>query len=237
MKGQAVLPSHDEKSTYVNEMFAQIASTYDVMNRVMTGGMDVRWRKEVIDLCELPPHGKLLDVGTGTGDIAYEAMQRQPSTAAFGADFTIEMMQAGVGKIAGQYLPFTQADALNLPYADNTFDAVVSGFLIRNVVDSVTAFREQQRVLKPGGRVVCLETAPPSNTVLGPLFQFYFFNVVPIIGSLISDYGKAYSYLPHSTVNFPSPEKLKLQMEQAGLRHVTYQEKMFGTVAIHIGMK
>ena len=237
MSGKKVLPSQEEKPVYVNEMFAQIASTYDVMNRIMTGGMDIRWRKEVIDLCELPPKGLLLDVGTGTGDIAYEAMRRRPGTVAYGADFTIEMMQAGVGKIAGQNLPFTQADALALPYADNTFDAVVSGFLIRNVADSVLAFREQRRVLKPGGRVVCLETTPPSNTILGPLFQFYFFNIVPLIGSLISNYGDAYAYLPHSTVNFPPPEELKHQMEQAGLRHVAFQEKMFGTVAIHIGTK
>lgn len=232
-----VLPTHEEKPIYVNNMFAQIASTYDNMNRIMTGGMDVRWRKEVIALCQLPPNGSLLDVGTGTGDIAYEALTQRPGTKAFGADFTIEMMQAGIGKIPGSNLPFTQADALSLPYADNSFDAVVSGFLIRNVTDVVQAFREQCRVLKPGGRVICLETAPPSNTVLGPLFEAYFFYIVPFIGSLISNHGEAYTYLPQSTVDFPPPEMLKQRMEEAGLSHVTYQEKMMGTVAIHIGTK
>ncbi len=237
MTKNGVLPTKDNKSTYVNHMFADIAHTYDRMNRIMTGGMDVRWRKEVIDLSELPPNGMLLDVGTGTGDIGYEGLIRRPGVTAFGADFTIEMMQAGVGKIAGQELPFTQADALHLPYPDNTFDAVVSGFLIRNVTDTVRAFREQCRVTKPGGRVICLETTPPSNTFLGPLFEAYFFYVVPFIGSLISDHSEAYSYLPQSTVDFPPPELLKQYMEEGGLRHVTYQEKMMGTVAIHIGTK
>lgn len=232
-----VLPSLDEKPAYVNQMFAQIAPTYDRMNRLMSLGMDQSWRRTLIRQCELPPGGRLLDVGTGTGDIAYEAMDMHPSVQAYGADFTYEMMAAGAGKVPDQWLPFAQADTFALPYADNTFDAVVSGFLLRNVVDRVAAFREQARVTKPGGRVLCLETAPPSNTVLGPLFQFYFFRMVPLLGTLISGHGNAYAYLPHSTVDFPAPPVLKRKMEQAGLRHVHFQEYMMGTVAIHVGIK
>ncbi|MEZ4710737.1 MAG: class I SAM-dependent methyltransferase [Caldilineaceae bacterium] len=138
------LPSMDEKPVYVNRMFAEIAATYDLMNRLMTFGLDQQWRRELLTLCELPPHGRLLDVGAGTGDIAYQAMQRYPSVQAYGADFTYEMMAAGVGKMPGRILPFTQADTLHLPYADNTFDAVVCGFLIRNVVDRQGAFQEQR---------------------------------------------------------------------------------------------
>ena len=110
----------------------------------------------------------LLDVGTGTGDIAYTAMQQFPGVRAVGSDFTYEMMAAGVGKMPGLFLPFVQGDTFALPFADNTFDAVVSGFLIRNVVDRVAAFREMARVTKPGGRVACLETAPPTNALLEP---------------------------------------------------------------------
>ena len=153
-KSSALLPSLDEKPVYVNRMFARIAPTYDLMNRLMTFGQDQGWRREMLDFCQLPPRGQLLDIGTGTGDIAYEAMARYPGVTAYGADFTYEMMAAGVGKVPGVHLAFNQADTYHLPYPDNTFDAVVSGFLVRNVVDRVAAFREQARVTKPGGRVV-----------------------------------------------------------------------------------
>lgn len=231
------LPTNVEKPVYVNRMFARIAPTYDLMNRLMSLGQDQQWRREMLDLCNLPPRGLLLDVGTGTGDIAYTAMQRFPGVAAFGADFTYEMMAAGVDKTPGLSLPFTQADTYHLPYAADTFDAVVSGFLVRNVVDRVAAFAEMMRVVKPGGRVVCLETAPPTNTLLGPIFQFYFFRVVPFIGGMVSGDREAYSYLPHSTIQFPPPDVLKQLMERAGLRNVVYHEQMMGTVVIHVGTK
>ena len=230
-------PDSSEKPAYVKRMFAEIAPTYDLMNRLMAMGLDGSWRSEMLSLCELPPRGRLLDIGTGTGDIAYEALRRYPGVEAYGADFTYEMMAAGVGKVPGITLPFTQADTFHLPYADETFDAVVSGFLVRNVVDIVAAFGEQARVTKPGGRVVCLEITPPENTILGPLFQLYFFRLIPLIGQLISGNGEAYSYLPQSTVEFPAPERVKLCMEEAGLRNVAYRERMLGTVAIHVGTK
>lgn len=233
----AHLPIPNDKPSYVNRMFARIAPTYDLMNRLMTGGQDQRWRRQLLADCNLPPQGRLLDVGTGTGDIAYAALKHFPSVQAVGADFTYEMMAVGRTKTAARRPLFTQADTLALPYPDNTFDAVVSGFLVRNVVDRLAAFREQVRVTKPGGRVVCLETAPPTNTVLGPLFQFYFFRLVPLLGTLISGDLQAYAYLPYSTVNFPSPPELQRIMEQAGLYNVFYREQMLGTVAIHVGIK
>lgn len=237
MAVKEVLPTVDEKPVYVNRMFARIAPTYDLMNRLMTFGQDQQWRREMLDYCNLPPHGLLLDVGTGTGDIAYTAMQRSPTLRAIGSDFTYEMMAAGVGKVPGVMLPFAQADTYALPYPDNTFDAVVSGFLVRNVVDRVAAFREMARVTKPGGRVVCLETTPPSNSPLGPLFRIYFFQIVPIVGSIVANDRQAYAYLPHSTVAFPPPAHLARMMEQAGLQHVFYVERMLKSVAIHVGTK
>lgn len=232
-----MLPPAAEKPVYVNQMFARIAPTYDLMNRLMTGGQDGRWRELLLDLCDLPVQGRLLDIGTGTGDIAAAARRRFPYVEAVGADFTFEMMAAGKAQPARRNLPFIQGDTLSLPFADDSFDAVVSGFLIRNVVDRVAAFAEQARVTKPGGRVICLETTPPQNSLLGPLFQLYFFKVVPLLGALISGDGEAYRYLPQSTVAFPMPEGLRHMMEQAGLHNVVYQELMFGTVAIHVGTK
>ena len=218
-------------------MFARIAPTYDLMNRIMSGGQDIRWRAKLLDLCDLPARGALLDVGTGTGDIAAAARRRLPHLKVVGADFTYEMMAVGHLQPARATLPFVQGDTYHLPFPDNTFDAVVSGFLVRNVVDRVAALREQARVTKPGGRVVCLETTPPSNTVLGPLFQLYFFRLMPLIGGLISGDPEAYRYLPHSTVAFPAPDLFRHQMEQAGLRNVVYEEPMLGSVAIHVGTK
>ncbi|MEZ4836487.1 MAG: class I SAM-dependent methyltransferase [Caldilineaceae bacterium] len=142
------------------------------MNRLMTGGQDVAWRQELVELCELLPHGRLLDVGTGTGDIAYEALRQHPSITALGCDFTFEMMAFGKAKPTGRLVRFVQGDGLHLPFADDYFDAVTSGFVMRNVVDIDAALREQKRVTKPGGKVVCLETTPPSQAVLGPLVRF-----------------------------------------------------------------
>ena len=231
----APIPSIEEKPRFVNQMFARIAPTYDLMNRLMTGGQDQRWREELLTYADLPPCGRLLDVGTGTGDIAELATRSTAKIQAFGSDFTYEMMASGLE--AGKQLPFTQADTLDLPYADNSFDAVVSGFMIRNIVDRIRAFREQTRVTKPGGRVICLEITPPDNSLLGPFFRSYFFHIVPLLGRLISGDGEAYSYLPHSTVDFPAPETLRRYMEQAGLESVFYTERMMGAVAIHVGMK
>jgi len=233
----SILPSIDDKPRFVNRMFARIAATYDLMNRLMSLGQDQRWRRELLDYCQLPPHGTLLDVGTGTGDIGYEAMRRFPGVQAYGTDFTYEMMAAGVGKLPGRVLPFAQGDTFALPYPDNTFDAVVSGFMIRNVVDRAAAFREQARVTKPGGRVLCLETTPPTNSPVGPLFRLYFFQIVPLLGGIISGDPQAYSYLPYSTVDFPEPRVLQHLMEQGGLQNVFYAERMFGAVAIHVGTK
>jgi demethylmenaquinone methyltransferase/2-methoxy-6-polyprenyl-1,4-benzoquinol methylase len=232
-----VLPPNEEKPLFVNQMFARIAPTYDLMNRLMTGGQDQRWRHVALSYCDLPARGRLLDVGTGTGDIAYEGLDRFPCVQAVGADFTYEMMAVGASKGSRRIPHFIQGDTLSLPFPDNTFDAVVSGFLIRNVVDRQAAFAEQLRVTKPGGRVVCLETTPPVNVMLAPLFQLYFFRVVPLIGALISGDRAAYAYLPHSTVDFPVPQQLQRTMEQAGLRNVFYRTFMFDTVAIHVGSK
>ena len=233
----SIVPTPEERPQFVNEMFSRIAPTYDVMNRLMALGQDQSWRRELLRLADLPPHGTLLDVGTGTGDIAYLAMQLAPGVRAIGSDFTLEMMEEGVGKVPGMVLPFVQADTFALPFAADSFDAVVSGFMIRNVDDRVGAFREMARVTKPGGRVVCLEITPPSNNVIAPLFQTYFFRVVPMVGSVISGDVQAYSYLPQSTVNFPKPEELAHKMELAGLRNVFFVERMLKSVAIHVGTK
>lgn len=223
-----------ERASYVQSMFTKIAHRYDVMNRLMTGGMDVRWRKEVISLTKIRPHGSILDLGTGTGDLAREALTQYPKARVTAADFTLEMMR--VGKKSGP-LNFSSADALNLPFKDKTFDAVVSGFLMRNVTDVQVALQEQYRVLKPGGRIVVLDTTKPKKNLLSPFIKFHMHVIIPTIGGLLSGMRDAYEYLPDSTEGFLTAEELLIRMAAVGFRRVQFKRLMFGTIAIHWGEK
>ena len=234
-----ILPAAEEKPIYVNQMFARIAERYDRLNSLMSMGQDSRWHREALSLCDLPATGRLLDVGTGTGAVARAGRAMYPEAEIVATDFTWEMVQAGIGKGKGSERPVSYAlgDAFELPFQDDRFDATITSFVMRNVVDWQVAFEEQLRVIKPGGRVVCLETSPPHVSALGPLFRFYFFRVVPVMGALIAGDGSAYKYLPASTVDFPAPDALARIMELAGLRNVIYRTLMFGSVAIHVGTK
>jgi demethylmenaquinone methyltransferase/2-methoxy-6-polyprenyl-1,4-benzoquinol methylase len=232
-----VLPAPSEKRSYVRRMFGAIAPRYDLMNRLMTLGRDQVWRRTVVRLCALPPGGRLLDVATGTGDIAYEALRADPAARVVGLDLTPEMMLLGRRKQRGRSFPFIEGDGLALPFGDNTFDAAASGFMMRNVVDVKLAFAEQIRVVRPGGRVVCLEITLPRTPIFGQLFRLYFFRLVPLIGGVLSGQREAYTYLPQSVAVFPRPPELKQIMASVGLQNVQYRLAMLGTVAIHWGMK
>ncbi len=236
-KATKVLPDAENKPEYVNRMFGRIAGNYDLLNTLMSLGQDRRWIREAIELCNVPAKGKLLDVGTGTGAVAREGRKAYPAAEIVAADFTWEMVQVGSNHHTAPPIEYTLGDAYVLPFEDNKFDAAISSFMMRNVVDRRAAFAEQMRVVKPGGRVVCLETSPPRLSALGPLFRLYFFTIVPIVGGLIANDREAYSYLPASTEDFPTPQALVRVMEQAGLRNVIYRSLMFNAVAIHVGTK
>lgn len=233
----SALPPTSEKRSYVRNMFTAIAPRYDLMNRLMTLGRDQVWRRAVVRLCTLPEGGTVLDVATGTGDIGYEALRQDTRTRVVGIDLTREMMVRGRDKYPGLRFPFAEGDALALPFADEAFDAACSGFMMRNVLDIRAAFAEQARVVKPGGRVVCLEISLPRTPVFSLLFRFYFFRLVPIIGGLISGQREAYTYLPHSAVPLPPPAVLAGIMRDVGLQEVRYRMAMLGTVSIHWGTK
>lgn len=234
--------SASEKHHYVNQMFARIAHRYDLMNRVMTIGQDKQWRKLLIEQAQLPPNGTLLDIATGTGDIAFEALHQHPNlNQVVGADFTLPMMHIGQQRQAkqngGLNLSWSGADTLHLPFPNNSFDAVASGFLMRNVTSVPQALNEQARVCKPGGRVLILEIPRPPDNLFGSAFRLYFYKVVPVLGGLISGQKDAYSYLPASADAFLRPAELKAAMEQAGLHNVSYKMLMMNTVALHAGTK
>ncbi|NOT03768.1 MAG: ubiquinone/menaquinone biosynthesis methyltransferase [Anaerolineales bacterium] len=223
-----------ERSKYVQSMFTKIAHRYDLMNRLMTGGQDIRWRKQVIKLARLTPNASLLDLGTGTGDLAREALSQEPQAKVTAADFTIEMMR--VGNKNGN-LEWSAADALNLPFKSEIFDAVVSGFLMRNVTDVQQSLKEQYRTLKPGGRIVILDTTRPKKNILSPFIWLHMHFIIPTVGGLLSGERDAYNYLPDTTENFLTAEQLAARMIAVGFRKVDFKRLMFGTIGMHWGEK
>lgn len=226
--------SGQERATYVQNMFTRIARRYDLMNRLMTGGQDIRWRKRVIKLARLNPDSYLLDIGTGTGDLAREALAQFPQAKVIAADFTLDMMYVGQKKGLRN---FSSADAMQLPFQDASFDAVVSGFLMRNVIDLQAALQEQYRVLKNGGRIVVLDTTRPNKNILSPFIQLYMHVVIPVLGRLFTGAREAYHYLPESTEKFVTAEELASRLASVGFKEINYQRLMFGTIAIHWGEK
>jgi demethylmenaquinone methyltransferase/2-methoxy-6-polyprenyl-1,4-benzoquinol methylase len=228
-----------ERAAYVQDMFGRIAGRYNLMNRLMTGGQDLKWRRFVVQQAQLKPGDKLLDLATGTGDIAFEALKAVPNIQAVGGDFSLPMMQVGQQLPLGKQVGWTGADALNLPFPDGIFNVVTSGYLARNVIDIPRMFAEQLRVLKPGGRIVVLDSSPPKDNLLKPFIEIHLRYIIPLLGRIVA--GKngadAYQYLPSSTQAFKSPEELASLMKQAGIRNVQYQTFMFGTMAVHWGEK
>ena len=229
-----------ERAEYVRGMFDRIAGRYNLMNRMMTGGQDGRWRRFAVEQARLPNEGALLDLATGTGDIAFEALKKRPAAQVHGADFALRMMQVGRRqKSYGERVVWTGADAMRLPYADESFDAVVSGYLMRNVMDIPQALAEQRRVLKPGGRIVILDTSPPPKNPLRPLIMLHLKYGIPLLGRLLA--GKsasdAYRYLPESTQAFKTPHELAALVAGAGFCDVRFRTFMFGAMAVHWGIK
>jgi len=200
-----------ERSHYVQNMFSRIAPRYDLMNRLMTAGQDMRWRREVIRRAELPSNGKLLDLGAGTGDLSREALR--------------------------QHKDWTSSDAHQLPFPEDEFDAIVSGFLLRNVSNLRQSLGEQYRVLKPGGKFVSLDTTPPKKNIFAPLLRFHLHTIIPTLGRLLTRHGDAYTYLPETTEIFLEPEQLAARLTETGFQHVGFARRMFGTIAIHWGQK
>lgn len=218
-------------------MFGGIARRYDLMNRLMTIGRDVSWRRCVVAEAALRPGGRLLDLGAGTGEIGFEALRRVERLTVVAADLTLPMMRVGRGRPGGDRVRWCGADALGLPFPEATFDAVTSGYLLRNVADPLAAFREQARVVRPGGRVVCLDTSPPPRNLMRPLVMIHLGLVIPILARLVTGATAAYAYLAASTQRFKTPEELAAIMRAAGLVEVRYRRFMFGTMAVHVGTR
>jgi demethylmenaquinone methyltransferase/2-methoxy-6-polyprenyl-1,4-benzoquinol methylase len=230
-----------DKRAQVQTMFGRITRRYDLMNRVMTLGRDQAWRRLTAGALRLDaaPAPLVLDLATGTGDIALAVAERYPSARVIGADFVYPMLQIGQRK-AGQRdsarFAFAQGDALSLPFPDAAFDGVTNGFLLRNLADLPRGLAEMRRVVKPGGRVASLEITRPGAPVFRQMFQFYFYRAVPVIGAAITGDRRAYTYLPNSLTHFPRAADLRHIMLAAGFREVTYRLLGLGAMALHVGV-
>lgn len=235
----SVLPSQDEKAVYVERMFARIAPGYDRMNQIMTFGMDANWRDVVVGSVAPPVDGRVLDVGCGTGTIVEALASWVPQGQVVGVDYTLAMLQEGHGVLdrAPGNASFSCGDALHLPFADNSFDAVTTGFMMRNVTDIGAAFREMYRVVRPGGVIACLEVARPTQPLVRFGHQVYFERIVPLIARAVGADATAYTYLPQSARAFPLPPALAHIMQESGWHSVSFRLLGMGAVAVHTGYK
>ena len=230
----------------IKNLFAAVARHYDFLNSLLSLRRDRSWRRETVKASGVEPTSKVLDVCTGTGELAL-AYADKVSAEGFviASDFCFEMLEIGdqklqrpVGAVSNRTTNFLAADTLTLPFLDNTFDIVSVGFGIRNVSDLEMGIREMTRVAAPGGSVVILEFTQPTNLLFRSLYYFYFTKILPFIGNRISgSEDDAYGYLPRSVMKFPDCEALKGVMEQCGLIDVRFYRKTFGIVAIHVGKK
>jgi len=211
-------------------MFDRIAGFYDRMNSVMTAGLHHRWRARAADLANAGPGSRVLDVATGTGDLAIELARRGAEVV--GADFSDEMLAIARRKAPG--LRWEHANALHLPYADGEFDAATVGFGARNFSDLEQGLSEMARVVRPGGRVVVLEITTPTRPPLSSFYGFWFDRMVPAIGRIAGD-SAAYEYLPSSVRRFPAPDGLAGAMQRAGLTRIRWILTAGGIIALHVG--
>ena len=224
------------KGPGVQKMFDAIAGRYDVMNRVMTLGQDQRWRRFVVKKAGDPNGRMTLDLATGTGDIA-ALMVDTYDAEVIGADFSLNMLKEARNRFATKSINWQACDANILPFVDGVFDSVTFGYLLRNVDDTMRVLKEVFRVLRPGGRVVCLDTTPPAKNMIYPFLQFYFRFCIPAMGKFIADDETAYAYLTGSTMEFYEAEELRSLLKEAGFMQVSFKKFMFGTIAVHWGEK
>lgn len=242
MTTDAPVKTVDKSGERVRRMFGEIAPRYDLLNHLLSGGVDVYWRWRTVRAA--PPSGEfpVLDVCTGTGDLALAYARAAAQAPVFGADFTHEMLvranakQRATGRSPA--IRFVEADAQHLPFGDHQFEIVSVAFGLRNIADTHAGLRELVRVCRPGGRVVVLEFSSPRNRLFGAVYRWYFRHVLPRIGQLLArNRQSAYAYLPQSVSEFPDGDELAAIMEDCGLTAVRWQPLTCGIATLYIGHK
>lgn len=223
-------------SNEIQKMFDNISASYDKLNNIISFGRHLDVKKQAIRNVELKPDFKVLDLCTGTGDIAiYIAKEIVKDGLVLGADFSQKMLEIATDKAQGiKNLTFIRADALDLPFQDGEFDACFISFGLRNVTDLKKCLQEMKRVTKPGGFVVNIDTGKPKG-FMGFVYNLFFFHVIPILGLIFSKQFSPYKYLPESTRKFPSPDELVKIFEKTGFKNIKRYDYLFGAISEQVG--
>jgi demethylmenaquinone methyltransferase / 2-methoxy-6-polyprenyl-1,4-benzoquinol methylase len=234
-------PAVDKTPARIAGMFDAIAPRYDLLNHVLSAGLDRRWRDIAVDALELSPGARVLDLCTGTGDLAIATVRRAPGSVVVGVDFAGEMLRLGLTKVRalglGSRIRLVRGDATRIPLADASCDGATVAFGIRNVAEPGQALVELARVLRPGGRLAILEFGQPRIPGVRTLYAWYFRHLLPLVGRLISRHQSAYSYLPASVGAFPPPAKFLQMCESSGLRQARAVPLTFGIVYLYVAEK
>ncbi len=242
-KVEATTPYGDDrhKSEQVREMFDSIAPAYDFMNRAMTLGIDKLWRAKAVRMIKKMAPLTILDVATGTGDLAIKMARSMPRATVTGLDLSAGMVERGNAKVAKARLSdrvkLEVGDSLAMPYADGAFDCVTVAYGVRNFEHLLQGYREMARVLRPGGMLVVIELSTPTSRVVKPLYRFYTRRVIPAVGRLVSNDSRAYTYLPESIEAVPQGLAMTALMKEAGFGHTEFTPLTFGTCTIYVARK
>ena len=226
-----------EKTKLVQKVFSDVANNYDLMNDVMSFGAHRLWKKSFIDIVNPSAGDKIIDVGSGSGDLVLEILKRDLNLKIDMIDLNKKMLLEGKKRIKNNNVKFFQQNAESLAFHDNTYDKYLISFCLRNVTDINQSFKEALRILKPGGQYYCLEFSQPSSLVLANIYSYYKSNLIPIFGKIFSNNKDAYNYLNESIDLFPKQDELKKRIESAGFKSVKYINLFDGIISIHTGYK
>jgi demethylmenaquinone methyltransferase/2-methoxy-6-polyprenyl-1,4-benzoquinol methylase len=229
-----------DKGAFVRDMFARIAPRYDAANRVLTAGLDERWRRRAIALLGAPPSGRVVDLCCGTGDVVFHLLRVDSTLEVTGIDFCAPMLErarARAPREARGSATFVEGDVMSLPFEDERFDGATMGFSLRNVVDVDRVLREILRVLKPGARFVNLDVSKAPNKLWKRAFDLYFYGIVPLVGGIVGGSRAAYAYLPNSLTHHPNARELRERFTLAGFSDAGYVPLVGGAIAVHYGTK
>jgi len=241
IKPYAVEGDSRAKTDQVRDMFDSIAPAYDTMNRMMTMGVDRRWRRRCVRMVRDANPGAVLDLATGTGDMAVAMAMAMAGARITGADLSESMIEIGRKKVTekglGDRVELLTADALALPFDDNTFDAITIAFGVRNFEDLEAGYAEMCRVLRPGGLLVVLELTPPASRIVKPFYNFYTRCIIPGVGRIVSHDSRAYTYLPESIAAVPARRAMLDIMERSGFENTVFRSLTFGVATIYTATK